>query len=237
MSTQFVMDGSSDRIATSRFARRAWAWGGLAFPLLFAVSMVFDSIALVGDIPRPGASADVVVAFYEANSGGLAALRAGVRLAAALGLAAFALHVAAAPWLRTTSNGLRRLTTAVGVASAVFLAVSPAASLTAQNLVGSADPETIVLLRESSYLFGGVVHLAVMGAYAALLTVVCWSKLTRTVQVLGLSAAALGLAVPLNEYLNPPARLALWIWLVVVVVIALRGGPASTRSGPKTPKA
>ncbi|ADD41504.1 hypothetical protein [Stackebrandtia nassauensis] len=202
--------------------RRLWLLAGFAFPLLFAVSFVFDATTMVGQIPRPGSSAAEVVEFYQANQGVSVYLRAAIRLLSAAALAVVALRFAASPRLRSTPDALRWPTAVVGVVSAVSLAVSPALSIVANATVDTAAPETLLAFREWNYLMGGHVHLAVLGAYAGLLTFACWSRLSLTVRWLGVVTAGSGLAVPLVELANPLARTASWVWLVALTVAVLR---------------
>lgn len=210
--------------ATTAPDRRWLILAGIAFPLLFAVSFVFDATAMVGEIPRPGSSAAEVVDFYQANAGPSVYLRAAVRLLAAAALAAVAIGFATSARLRPQAGGLRWPAAALGVASALLLAVSPTLSVIANATVDSAAPETLLGYREWNYFLGGTVHLAVLGAYAAALTYACWRLLPRTARWLGIVTAVSGLAVPLVEYFNPVARFASWAWVVVLVVLVMRAG-------------
>lgn len=204
-------------------SRRWWVWAGIAFPLLFAVSFVFDATTMVGEIPRPGASAAEVVEFYQANASPAVYWRAAIRLLAAAALAVVAVGFATSARLRPAISALRWPAAAFGVASALLFAASPALSIVANATVTTAAPDTLLAYREWNYLLGGTVHLAVLGAYAGLLTYACWHRLSRIPRWLGVVTAAAGLAVPLLELLNPLARFASWAWLVALTVVVLRG--------------
>ncbi|WP_232667969.1 hypothetical protein [Pseudonocardia sp. TRM90224] len=183
------------------------------------------------DLPLPGSPASAVADFYTANP-------VAVTITAVLqvvSVACFALFVAGlAPALRAAGAAwLPR----IGYVSTTAMVVSSVLSGTLAVLAPTADDTTVEVLRQSSFIAGGVVNVVLLGVFVFGSALVLGRErlLGNPTRWFGFIAgtlamlSVLSLAIYYASVLLPVGRVLSMVWTVVAAIVIYRRVRAEAR--------
>jgi hypothetical protein len=197
--------------------------GALVFLIPFLAVTFVGAVLQAGPMPLPNAPVGEQVRFLAANTASSTATGVLQALSAA-GLAAVVGSVTGA---RSGGATGRWLPLTIGMAAAGALLVSAALSIVLGVIAPTATADVVAAVRTTSFLTGGVVHVAVLGLFVA--AVARRPGWTRPVAVFGLVAAAPAMLSPVStvwfpaSVLLPIGRLLCMAWAVAAGVSLLRG--------------
>jgi hypothetical protein len=202
--------------------------GALTFLLLYLAVSPVTARLQSGPMPLPGVPDDQVYAYLTTSIG--ASIATGILQGLSiLGLAV----VIASPITRVIRidnpmpSPRRALLVAIGVVAVAAMSVTVGLSLAMGAMAPTASPNTLITMRETAFIAGGVVHVLALGLFVGLLSrLPGW---TRPVAIFGLIAAipaVFSIASTVWFYasiLLPVGRLLCMAWLVAAGISLVRG--------------
>lgn len=215
---------STSDVASNRGRAVVPLVGAAGFVLSYFASGPISSSFASSPAPQPNVSGDVTRAWIVENATA-SAVQAAIMLLSVAFLAVFVAAVAAIT--RPVGGPARRSAVGAGVAAVAAIVVSGVLAWVLCALAAGMTPETVALLRTSSFIAGGTAHVALLGLFAfAASRVPGMSKPVRVLAIV-VAVVAVGSLVSLAVYyasiLILAGRLLGMVWCVVAAISLARG--------------